>query len=215
MDWDDTQLAEGAGRPYGLLMHPTVPPLAALLALCDLVASERGRLVDGRELLVAFNAGFEVACKIAEAINPDHYMRGFHTSGTIGTFGSAIAAAKILGFDEAATLQTIGIAASMAAGIRANFGSMTKPLHVGRAAENGVTAALLAREGFSADAEALDGKWGYFAVAGPGGEPSPIRNHLGRPSRSRTLASPSSPTPPACSPIRAWTPCGSSWRRIA
>jgi 2-methylcitrate dehydratase PrpD len=181
MDWDDTQLAEGAGRPYGLLMHPTVPPLAALLALSDLVARERGRPVDGREFLVAFNAGFEVACKIAEAINPDHYMRGFHTSGTIGTFGGAAAAAKVLDLDEAATLQAIGIAASMAAGIRANFGSMTKPLHVGRAAESGVTAALLAREGLSANTEALDGKWGYFSVAGPGGEPSPIRDRLGRP----------------------------------
>src|SRR3546814_20549087 len=72
MDWDDTQLAEGPGRPYGLLMHPTVPPLAAALAVSDLVAVAEGRAVDGKRFLTAFNAGFEVACKIAEAINPDH-----------------------------------------------------------------------------------------------------------------------------------------------
>lgn len=181
MDWDDTQLAEGPGRPYGLLMHPTVPPLAAALATSELVARECGKPVGGGEFITAFNAGFEVACKIAEAINPDHYMRGFHTSGTIGTFGAAATAAKLFGLDEAETARAIGIAASMAAGIRANFGSMTKPLHVGRAAENGVTAALLAREGFSADAEALDGKWGYLAIAGPGGEPALVRARLGRP----------------------------------
>jgi len=181
MDWDDTQLAEGPGRPYGLLMHPTVPPLASSLALSDLVAAERGRPVGGQEFLTAFNAGFEVGCKVAEAINPDHYMRGFHTSGTIGTFAAAATAAKLLGLDEAQAAQAIGMAASMASGIRANFGSMTKPLHVGRASENGVTATLLAREGFSANAEAFDGRWGYLAVAGPGGEPALVRDRLGAP----------------------------------
>jgi 2-methylcitrate dehydratase PrpD len=181
MDWDDTQLAEGPGRPYGLLTHPTVPPLAAALAISELVAGERGRPVDGREFLTAFNAGFEVGCKIAEAINPEHCMRGFHTSGTIGTFAAAATAAKLLNLDEARCAQAIGIAASMAAGIRANFGTMTKPLHVGRAAENGVTAGLLAREGFSANPEALDGKWGYLAIAGPGGEPALVRGRLGAP----------------------------------
>jgi 2-methylcitrate dehydratase PrpD len=181
MDWDDTQLAEGPGRAYGLLMHPTVPPLAAALAVSDLVAGERGSPVGGPDFLTAFNAGFEVACKIAEAIDPRHYLRGFHTSGTIGTFGAAATAAKLLGLDETRTAQALGIAASMASGIRANFGSMTKPLHVGRAAENGVTAALLARDGFTAHDEALDGQWGYLAVAGPGGEPARVRDRLGRP----------------------------------
>lgn len=181
MDWDDTQLAEGPGRPYGLLMHPTVPPLAAALAVADLVAREEKRPVDGKRFLTAFNAGFEVACKIAEAINPDHYMRGFHTSGTIGTFAAAATAAKLLGLDAAGIARALGVAASMAAGIRAGFGTMTKPLHVGRAAENGVTAALLVRNGFTANEEALDGKWGYLAVAGPGGEPALVRDRFGKP----------------------------------
>jgi 2-methylcitrate dehydratase PrpD len=181
MDWDDTQLAEGPGRPYGLLMHPTMPPLAAALALSDLAARETGAPVDGRRFLTAFCAGFEVGCKIAEAINPDHYMRGFHTSGTIGAFAATGAAANLLRLDREQTARALGMAASMAGGIRANFGSMTKPFHVGRAAENGVTAALLAREGFTANDEALDGRWGYLAIAGPGGEPALVRERFGRP----------------------------------
>jgi 2-methylcitrate dehydratase PrpD len=181
MDWDDTQLAEGPGRPYGLLMHPTMPPLAAALTTAELVAAETGTPVDGRRLVTAFATGFEACCKIAEAINPDHYLRGFHTSGTIGTFGAAVAAARMLDLDEAATATVIGIAASSASGIRVNFGTMTKPLHVGRAAQNGVTAALLARAGFSANDEALDGRWGYLAVAGPGGDPAQVRDRLGAP----------------------------------
>lgn len=181
MDWDDTQLAEGPGRPYGLLMHPTMPPLAAALCTAELKARETGRPVDGATFLTAFATGFEVGCKIAEAITPDHYMRGFHTSGTIGTFAAAAAAAKMLELDAGQTARALGMAASMAAGVRANFGTMTKPLHVGRAAENGVTAALLAREGFTANEEALDGRWGYLAIAGPGGEPALVRDRFGAP----------------------------------
>lgn len=181
MDWDDTQLAEGPGRPYGLLMHPTMPPLTAALTLSDLVARESGAPVDGKRFLTAFCAGFEVGCKIAEAINPDHYMRGFHTSGTIGHFAAAAAAASMLGLDREATARALGLAASMAAGVRANFGSMGKPFHVGRASENGITAALLAREGFSANDSALDGRWGYLAIAGPGGEPELVRERFGAP----------------------------------
>ena len=176
MDWDDTQLAEGPGRPYGLLTHPTIPPLMAALAVADMQGG-----ASGEAFIEAFSAGFEVECKIAEAINPDHYNLGFHTSGTIGTFGATVAAAKLLGLDEAQLAAAIGLAASMAAGIRANFGTMGKPMHVGRAAENGVTAALLAEAGFTGNTEALDGRWGYLAVAGRGGEPASVRNRFGKP----------------------------------
>lgn len=181
MDWDDTQLAEGPGRPYGLLMHPTMPPLAASLTMAEHVTRQSGQPVDGRRLLAAFAAGFEVGCKVAEAINPDHYMRGFHTSGTIGHFAATAAAARMLGLNADQTAQALGLAASMAAGVRAGFGTMTKPFHVGRASENGVTAALLVKEGFSANPEALDGKWGYLAIAGPGGEPALVRERFGDP----------------------------------
>lgn len=176
MDWDDTQVSYGPGRMYGLLTHPTVPPLSACLSIGEMIGG-----VNGKQFITAFNAGFEVECKIAEAINPDHYARGFHTSGTIGTFGSAVAAAKMLNLNEEQIAMTIGIAASMASGIRANFGTMTKPLHVGRSSENGVTAALLVKNGFTADVNSLDGKWGYLAIAGPGGELDHVLGKFGNP----------------------------------
>lgn len=176
MDWDDTQLAESPGRQYGLLTHPTIPPLASALAISDMLGN-----VTGEEFVTAFVAGFEVECKIAEAINPDHYKHGFHTSGTIGTFGAAVAAAKLLGLDQAGIANAIGGAASMAAGIRANFGTMGKPMHVGRAAENGVTSALLSEAGFTFNDEALDGPWGYLSVAGRGGNPEYVTGRFGAP----------------------------------
>jgi 2-methylcitrate dehydratase PrpD len=156
LDWDDTQLATSADRIFGLLTHPTIPPLAAALAL-----GERAR-VSGKQLLEAFLTGFEVECKIAEAIHPDHYKKGFHTSGTVGTFGAAVAAAKLLGLDAERIAHTLAIAASSASGIRVSFGSMTKPLHVGRAAQNGVVAAELAARGFTGGKDALDPPWGFF-----------------------------------------------------
>jgi len=163
LDWDDTQLATSADRIFGLLTHPTVPPLAAALAV-----GERER-VSGKQFLEAFLTGFEVECKIAEAIHPNHYKKGFHSSGTVGTFGAATAAAKLLGLDAEKTAHALAIAASTAAGIRVNFGTMTKPLHVGRASQNGVVAAELAANGFTGGKEALDAPWGFFQVFSHGG----------------------------------------------
>jgi 2-methylcitrate dehydratase PrpD len=176
MDWDDTQLSVTPDRIYGLLTHPTIPPLAASLAVGEMLGG-----VSGKQFLTAFLAGFEVECKIAEAINPDHYRKGFHTSGTIGTFAAAVSSAKMLDLDASGIRHTMGIAASMAAGIRTNFGTMTKPLHVGRAAQNGVTAALLAKRGFEADMDALDGAWGFFQVLGRGFDAEKIVGRFGRP----------------------------------
>ena len=179
MDWDDTQLAEGPGRPYGLLMHPTVPPLAAALAVSDLAASERGQPVNGREFLTAFNAGFEVGCKIAEAIKPDHYMRGSTLPARSARSPPPQRPPSCSAWTSR-TAQAIGIAASMASGIRANFGTMTKPLHVGRAAENGVTAALLAREGFSADPRRSTGNGAISPSPGRAASRRLVRDRLGR-----------------------------------
>jgi 2-methylcitrate dehydratase PrpD len=175
MDYDDTQLATTPDRVFGLLTHPTVPPLAASLAIGERIGAS------GRAFLEAFLTGFEVECKIAEAINPDHYVRGFHSTGTIGTFGAAASAAKLLKLDASALAHTLGIAASMSSGIRVNFGSMTKPLHAGRAAENGVAAAELASRGFTAGDDALDGEWGFFQVFGGGGDEARIIPALGQP----------------------------------
>ena len=164
LDWDDTQLATTADRIFGLLTHPTVPPLAAALAI-----GERQH-ASGREFLEAFLTGFEVECKIAEAIHPSHYKKGFHSSGTVGTFGAAAAAAKLMRLDADKTAHALAIAASMAAGIRVNFGTMTKPLHVGRAAQNGVVAAELALRGFTGGKNGLDPQWGFLQVFGHGDE---------------------------------------------
>jgi 2-methylcitrate dehydratase PrpD len=177
LDWDDTQLTTSADRIFGLLTHPTIPPLAATLALGEHLG------ISGQTMLEAFLTGFEVECKIAEAIAPAHYKMGFHSSGTIGTFGAAVAAAKLLQLDRDQLAHMLAIAASSASGIRVNFGSMTKPLHVGRAAQNGVVAAQLAARGFTGGADALDPPWGFFASFshGEGFEPYRIIGKLGNP----------------------------------
>jgi 2-methylcitrate dehydratase PrpD len=175
MDFDDTQLSTTPDRTYGLLTHPTVPALAAALA----VGESKG--VSGDAFLEAFLVGFEVECKIAEAIDPDHYLRGFHSSGTAGTFASAAAAARLMRLPPPQIAHMLAIASSLAAGIRVNFGSMTKPLHVARAAENGVFAAELAAGGFTGGDDGLDGPWGFFQVLGGGADLDRIVGALGRP----------------------------------
>jgi 2-methylcitrate dehydratase PrpD len=175
MDYDDTQLSTTPDRTFGLLTHPTVPALASALALSERLG------VSGRQFLEAFLVGFEVECKISEAIDPDHYNRGFHSTGTVGTFAGAAAAAKLLKQPAPAIAHAVAIAASLSAGIRVNFGSMTKPFHAGRAAQNGLVAATLASDGFTGGADGLDGEWGFFQVCGGGADQSRIAGVLGRP----------------------------------
>jgi 2-methylcitrate dehydratase PrpD len=174
-DWDDSQVSIDPAHVYGLLTHPTIPPLSSALVMAQKLGA-----IDGKTFMLAFLTGFEMECKISEWMLPQHYLRGFHSSGTVGTFGSFAAAAKLLGLKGEQLRSGFGIAASLAAGIRCNFGTMTKPLHVGRAAENGVTAALLAARGFTADPDALDGPWGYFAVQGGGVSAEKISQGFGK-----------------------------------
>ena len=174
-DWDDSQVSVDPAHVYGLLTHPTIPPLRSALVMAQKLDN-----IDGKTFMLAFLTGFEVECKISEWMLPQHYLRGFHSSGTVGTFGAFAAAAKLLGLKGEQLRSGFGIAASFAAGIRCNFGTMTKPLHVGRAAENGVTAALLAARGFTADPDALDGPWGYFAVQGGGVSAEKISQGFGK-----------------------------------
>lgn len=174
-DWDDTQVSHDPAHIYGLLTHPSVPPLTAALVIAQRLGN-----VTGEQLMLAFQTGFEFECKISEWMLPKHYRRGNHSSGTVGTFGAAAAAAKLLGLKGEKLAHCIGMAASFAAGIRCNFGTMTKPLHVGRASENGVTAALLAARGFTADPAALDGQWGFLQVMGEGFTPEKISQGFGK-----------------------------------
>ena len=175
LDYDDTQLSSTPDRIYGLMTHPTSPVLAATLA----VGQEMG--ASGKDVITAFSTGFEVECKIAEAIDPYHYVRGMHSTGSLGIFGATAAAAKLLGLDVEQTRIALGIAASKSAGIRVNFGTMTKPYHAGAAAENGVVAARLASIGYEANPDGLDGVWGFFQVTAGGGEPGRIIGKLGNP----------------------------------
>lgn len=174
-DWDDSQVSVDPAHVYGLLTHPTIPPLSSALVMAQKLGG-----VAGKQFMLAFLTGFEVECKISEWMLPQHYLRGFHSSGTVGTFGAFAAAAKLLNLKGEQLRSGFGIAASFAAGIRCNFGTMTKPLHVGRAAENGVTAAQLAARGFTADPDSLDGPWGYFAVQGGGFSVEKISQGFGK-----------------------------------
>ena len=174
-DWDDSQVSIDPAHIYGLLTHPTIPPLTSAI----IMAQARGP-VSGRDFMLAFQTGFEVECKISEWMLPQHYMSGMHSSGTVGTLGAFATAAKLIGLTGEKLRSGFGIAASLAAGIRCNFGTMTKPLHVGRAAENGFTAALLAERGFTADPQALDGPWGFLAVQGGGCSPDKLSQGFGK-----------------------------------
>lgn len=174
-DYDDTQLAIGKDRVYGLLTHPTAPALPAALAQ----AEAGGR--SGADLMLAYHLGVEVECKIAEAIAPRHYQDGFHATGCCGTFAAAAAASKLCGFNLDQTLRALSIAGSQSAGLRENFGTMTKPFHAGRASESGVVAAEFAAMGWTATDKILEAPRGFFHAAGGGYSPEAIVGRLGNP----------------------------------
>ena len=150
LDFDDTN--------HPAYAHPSAVLASALFAVAPLSQAS------GRELIDAYIVGFEFMGKLGRALNTQHYKRGWHTTGTFGALSAAAAAGRLLGLDEAQMTMALGIAASSASGLRASFGSMTKPLHAGQAARNGVLAALLARQGFSASAEAIEHRYGYLNV---------------------------------------------------
>jgi 2-methylcitrate dehydratase PrpD len=153
LDYDDLSWAMD-GHPSVAL----VPPLLALAAEAD---------ASGEDLVTAYAAGFEAACAVAEPISPDHYEAGWHATATFGTLGATVAAAHLLGLDAERTRHALNAAASMPAGLKRNFGSMTKPVHAGLCARSGVTAARLAREGLTADARAVGGERGFWDLYGP------------------------------------------------
>jgi 2-methylcitrate dehydratase PrpD len=174
-DFDDTQLAVASDRVYGLLTHPTAPVLPAALALAESTGAS------GRDLVLAYALGVEVETKVAEAINPRHYQDGFHATGTCGAIGAAAAAGRLMGLQFADLRTALGIAASQAAGLRENFGTMTKPFHAGRAAESGVVAAELTKLGWTAAPNILEAPRGFFNAAGGGYDKQGIEGVLGNP----------------------------------
>src|SRR5439155_5938320 len=174
-DYDDTQLAVAKDRVYGLLTHPTAPALPPVLAL-----AERDRR-SGADLMLAYQAGVEVECKIAEAILPRHYQQGFHSTATCGSIGAAASAAKLLGLDRDPPRRALSIGATQAGGLRENVGTMTTPFHAGRAAENCVVAAEIAALGFTASPNGLEADRGFFRAAGGGFDAAVISGKLGNP----------------------------------
>jgi 2-methylcitrate dehydratase PrpD len=150
LDFDDMNNTLGG--------HPSVPILPALFALADEIGAS------GRDFLAAYVAGFETECKIALAVHFHHYTKGWHPTATLGVFGAAAACAKLLKLSDDKTATALSIAASLAAGIKANFGTMVKPLHVGHCTRNGMLAALLARDGFGAGDRVFEHKQGFFNV---------------------------------------------------
>lgn len=174
-DYDDTQLAVHKDRVYGLLTHPTAPCLPAALAIAEV------NDLSGRDLMLAYQIGVEVETKIAEAISPRHYQHGFHATATCGTFAAAAAAARLQGLDLETTLRALGIAASQSAGLRENFGTMTKPFHAGRSSESGVVATDFARAGWTATDRILESPRGFFQAHGGGFMLEAIHGRLGNP----------------------------------
>jgi 2-methylcitrate dehydratase PrpD len=155
LDYDDVDGVMGG--------HPTVPVLPMAIALGEQLDSS------GRDVLLAYAVGFETEVRLSRGVNYHHYEKGWHPTATLGTFGAAAAAARLLGLSETHTAIALGLAASFASGLKANFGTMTKPLHVGHSAKNGLLAAFLAREGFTANPGVFEHRQGFLNVFnGPG-----------------------------------------------
>jgi 2-methylcitrate dehydratase PrpD len=153
LDYDDVHMAMPG--------HPSVAILPGLLALAELEGSS------GREVMAAFAAGYETACRIGAALQLGHYNLGFHSTGTIGCFGAAAACARLLGLDAEATAAALGIAGTQAAGLKSQFGTMCKPFHAGKAAQNGLLAARLAARGFSSRTDIVECVQGFAPTHGP------------------------------------------------
>jgi len=153
LDYDDVNMAMPG--------HPSVAILPGLLALAELKGSS------GREVVTAFVAGYETACRIGAALQPGHYNFGFHSTGTVGTFGAAVACAWLLGLDAEAAATALGIAGTQAAGLKSQFGTMCKPFHAGKAAQNGLLAARLAQRGFSSRTDIVECSQGFALTHGP------------------------------------------------
>ena len=168
LDYDDiTQITK---------THPTAVLLPAALA----VTEEFG--ASGKDMLLGYMSGFEVACAVGEALSEAYYDDlGWHPTGPLGAVGSAAVASKIMALDSEQTAMAVSLAASQASGLRQNFGTMTKPFHAGDAARAGVVSAKLVREGFTASRDALEGRFGFIRAfsGGQGFDSDQVAENLG------------------------------------
>jgi 2-methylcitrate dehydratase PrpD len=167
LDFDDTHMA-------GVVLHASSPILSALFAL-----AERGA-VTGRDFLAAYAAGFEAGVRAGQGA-PGHHAGGWHLTGTLGSIAAGAAAGRILGLDAQQLTHALGIAATQASGMQQNRGTMCKSFHAGKAASNGVLAALLAQRGFDSSDEILEGKRGFCRIYSDIAQPDLILDQLGNP----------------------------------
>lgn len=165
LDFDDTHL--------DTIIHPAAPVAAPVLAL----AQARG--FSGQAVLAAFILGVEIECRVGNAVSPGHYARGWHITSTCGVFGAAAACAKLLGLSAEQISNAIGIAASQSAGIVENLPSAAKNVSVGNAARNGLFAALLASNGYSASPRAIEGPLGWARAMGDAPDLGKLTGGLG------------------------------------
>jgi 2-methylcitrate dehydratase PrpD len=166
LDFDDTHLPT--------VIHPSAPVAGALLALA------RGRALPGPELLHAFILGVEAACRVGNAVSPGHYESGWHITGTCGVFGAAAACGRLLKLSEAQYLSALGFAATQAAGLVEMLGSGARVLNAGFAARNGLTAALLAAQGFQGPAAPIEGERGFVQLFGGSRKLGALTEGLGK-----------------------------------
>lgn len=159
VDYDDTF--------ESIVIHPSCTTFPAALA-----AAEQGG-ASGRDLLTGYIVGHDVLFRIGQSVAPSHWHHGWHSTATIGVFGAAAAAGSVLGLSERELRMAFGIAGSASAGLKKNSGSMTNPLHCGRAAQLGLSAALLAENGATANPSILEGRYGYGKIMTPDGNYTP------------------------------------------
>ena len=167
VDYDDTF--------ESIVIHPTSPVFAAALATAEEVDAT------GAEVLTDYLVGVDVAYRIGHSTYPSHYDNGWHSTGTMGTFGATAAAASTIGLDKDEIEYALGISASMSSSLKKNFGTMTKPLHSGHAAQMGVRSAKLAANGFTSDSSVFEGdiNYGDVMTVGDTYEPVELTKELG------------------------------------
>jgi 2-methylcitrate dehydratase PrpD len=135
--------------------HPTVTVVPALLALGEQTGAT------GRLFIESFVAGYETSGRVGRLVSPSHYQKGSHVTGTVGSFAATAATGRMLGLSDRQLAVAFGIAATQAAGLKSNFGTMCKPLHAGTASEHGLRAARLAAKGFTARSDVLECDQGF------------------------------------------------------
>ena len=169
LDYDDCSDTLGG--------HPSAPILPALFAQAEIWGT------NGRDFIAAYVAGWETETRIARGVNFHHYEKGWHPTATLGVFGAAAACAKLMGLSVQQTARALALAATFSSGLKANFGTMTKPLHVGQSARNGLYAALLASEDFTSSTDAIEHRQGFLRVFNGEGnfDPDPIVADWGAP----------------------------------